>query len=97
MRIQVTVTAQHIKEGEPECPWKCMVALAIKEAIDSDDVSVYPDKYMSDEYVLQISPGGEKAQFLKLPASIVDHIAAFDRREKVEPFEFDLDYETETA
>lgn len=77
--MKITVKKTHIRRGAKGLPDSCAIALAIKEQLGTNDVSV-------SSKIMKI---GKKV--ISLPSEAVDFIAAFDdNKSSVEPFEFEI-------
>ena len=87
--VTVSVTAEHIANGDAGSGWGCAIALALEEAFPgTEDVSVgdaMASLYREDE------GEGEHFIHLDLPYDARLFIGAFDAGETVEPFTFTVD------
>jgi hypothetical protein len=86
--MRIDVTAEHIRDGKQACGQKCMVALAIQDAL-------HPSYLMVGCQDADIAIDGDYSDLLsvRFPQSVADAIDAFDTGDKVQPFSFDLDLE----
>lgn len=81
----ISVKAKHIAKGRRGDCGHCPVALAILDAIPGiDGVAVGSDE-------ISISRGDLWIPFLA-PREVAEFVAAFDSRDPVSPFAFDLDF-----
>lgn len=79
--MKIIVTAEHIKNGCRMDPCGCPVALAIRDVVKDDDVSVGP---------WQVHVGGKG---IRLPPAAVLFVRWFDENLRPQPFEFELPVE----
>lgn len=79
----IKVTEEDIKLGVKEDSCKCPVALAMRR-ITKKQCSVG----IAWITVISLNPYSDKTYFV--PKKVENFIAAFDKGEKVEPFEFEL-------
>lgn len=79
----IRVTQRHIDQGKRNCPYGCMVALAIEEAIPGSWPTV-------DGATVLLSLGSQDSR-IDLPAIARDAIDKYDDGQEVEPFQFDLE------
>lgn len=77
----VSVTEEHIKNGEPKSFSGCPIALACKELFPNCDIDV-------DLESIGVYPNNERYDFLMTPKKAQNFIKKFDDGEKVKPFSF---------
>ena len=87
--VLVKVTEEHIKNGLLRSSIYCPVALAIKEILNRIDNG---KKAFTGVFVCIIYDEEHTSRTTYLPNEASDWIKKHDRREKVEPFEFELDF-----
>lgn len=80
--MQIKVTDDHIRRGERGTASSCPVALAIKEQIKIDAISVY-----GADVRLAIS---SREFYRHLPREVTEFVDDFDANSVVQPFEFTL-------
>lgn len=76
---RIRITDQKIEDGQPGEIDLCPVALALKEAFKTDNVSV-------DQNTLSVTVSYE----FETPAKVRQFIKKFDDNQQVQPFEFTL-------
>lgn len=79
--MKITVTQEDIDKGLPNRCYECPVSLAVKRALGARDVSV--------SWTITAHVDGEILKFNKTDP-ITRFVAAFDARQPVQPFEFEL-------
>jgi len=82
--VRVHVYQEHIDRGYPHSATNCPVALAIRDVVGTQDVSVIPDV----AYVGTIFKG----QRFDLPEEVSEFIFEFDADGDVAPFEFEMEH-----
>lgn len=78
----VRVTQEHIREGKRGECGECPVALALVEAFETHDVSVFDENW---DWYLEVA-----GKTIKAPDEVVSFARAFDNKYPVEPFEFEV-------
>jgi hypothetical protein len=78
--MKITVTAEDIKNGKPDMPEFCPIALAVKRA----GLCEHP-------YVISTYIDCEDGTFYDLPHNASEFITMFDAHKTVQPFEFDIE------
>lgn len=79
MKQKISVTAEDIKNGTPECEASCPVALALARQFPDAVVCV-------DKFDISIDD-----QVVRTPADVSYFVTDFDSAAPVEPFEFEID------
>jgi len=82
--LVISVTAEDIRDGEPESACACPIALAIARLLDA---STEDEDVIVGREVILIRPLGVLIDY-ELPASAAQFIRAFDNGDAVEPFTF---------
>ena len=83
----IKVTQEHIDNGVQHKSKFCPIALAIKDTVQNNfGVSVGPEK----AYIFNSSNGDIRIDMYELPEIARDFVSSFDRKESVEPIQFQL-------
>jgi hypothetical protein len=89
----ISVTAEHIARGAPECEWGCPVALAILDAVPGIAAIAVNGGYVGTADI-RLHDG--RVLELQLPEEARLFISDFDGLDEpqatIQPFTFDLDY-----
>jgi len=80
--MKIEVTQEHINKGKRKNCYRCPVALAIESAI--------PDSWVSVGWQTITVDKDQQYATQRTPTAVTEFINKFDRRKKVEPFEFVL-------
>ena len=86
----VSVTAGHIAKGKRDDCTRCPVVLAVRDAFPAASSVLVSGLHV----YMQIS---RRELEHELPAGVQEFIHAYDTRQPVAPFTFDLDYPAEVA
>ena len=87
----ITVTAEHIANGNAASCTECPVALAI-----SDGIPEATGAYVTQLFVI-LHRGNDQLAKIRTPHSAVTFINDLTNQKRVAPFSFDLDYPEVTA
>lgn len=81
---RIEVTEKHIKKGNPEDPFNCPVALAVRAVTKKPIVGVVEDRIIlaDDEY-------SDQTKFV-VPKKVTRFIERFDDGKSVQPLSFSL-------
>jgi hypothetical protein len=89
--VHVSIRQEHIDEGECRDPNKCMIKLAVAQAIG------VPHAYIKvDARGIRITRRKDFREAAFMPMAAVKAMLAFDRREAVEPFTVKLEFHKTT-
>jgi hypothetical protein len=83
--MKIEVTDEHIFQGQPNNDELCPIALALTEATGVQWKVRYKTAWKSTS----------DRRHRHLPASAVEFVKAFDAKESVEPFSFEIDAQRE--
>jgi hypothetical protein len=75
--MKIKVEQRHINLGYRDDPCQCAIALAVKEALETD-------------FAMVLSTILVRGQEFEIPEAVKAFITAFDNGNPVTPFEFDL-------
>lgn len=88
--MKIRVTQKNIDEGNPGMKCSCPIALALSRVI-SERFEVHADLIQFGRIHYGIRLNDPSLDFeIDLPEVVQDFIDAFDRKEKVKPFTFEL-------
>ena len=83
-KVKISVDEDAIARGKPGNCLECPVALAMNKKLRD------PHTAAAFGATADIRVSGTSSAFLRLPAASSEFVMKFDRREQVEPFEFDI-------
>lgn len=91
MLTKIQVTQEHIDNGFCLSPSQCAVALAISSVCKLNENLRFTVAQSNINFIEGIDADDEIRQVIATPPEVSDFITRFDRKQPVEPFEFEID------